>query len=151
MLKSNKIRVGISVGDPNGIGFEIILKTFQDKKIYDFFIPIVFAHPKNFIEEQKKLGILTNVCSLTNLKKPNDGQLNIVSTWNKPFSISYGIESSKAGSFAVSSLEAATLALKKGFVDVLVTAPIHKKNIQSEDFKFPGHTDYFNQEFQGES
>ena len=72
MLKSNKIRVGISVGDPNGIGFEIILKTFQDKKIYDFFIPIVFAHPKNFIEEQKKLGILTNVCSLTNLKKPKD-------------------------------------------------------------------------------
>ena len=151
MLKSNKIRVGISVGDPNGIGFEIILKTFQDKKIYDFFIPIVFAHPKNFIEEQKKLGILTNVCSLTNLKKPNDGHLNIVSTWNKPFSISYGIESSKAGSFAISSLKAATLALKKGLVDVLVTAPIHKKNIQSKDFKFSGHTDYLNQEFQGES
>ncbi|MFL2613894.1 MAG: hypothetical protein ACJ0PW_04945 [Flavobacteriaceae bacterium] len=80
-----------------------------------FFIPIVFAHPKNFIEEQKKLGILTNVCSLTNLKKPNDGHLNIVSTWDKPFSISHGIESSKAGSFAISSLKAATLALKKRF------------------------------------
>ena len=85
------------------------------------------------------------MCSLTNLKKPNDGHLNIVSTWNEPFSISYGIESSKAGSFAISSLKAATLALKKGLVDVLVTAPIHKKNIQSKDFKFSVHTDYLNQ------
>ncbi|MDC3367843.1 4-hydroxythreonine-4-phosphate dehydrogenase PdxA, partial [Flavobacteriaceae bacterium] len=56
MSEISKIRVGISVGDPNGIGFEIILKTFEDKRIFDFFTPIVFAHSKNFIEERKKLG-----------------------------------------------------------------------------------------------
>ena len=71
VLKSNKIRVGISVGDPNGIGFEIILKTFQDKKIYDFFIPIVFAHPKNFIEEQKSKEDALKDLTMTSTKELN--------------------------------------------------------------------------------
>ena len=72
MLELTKIRVGISAGDPNGIGFEIILKTFQDEQIYDFFIPIVFAHPQNLIDEQKNLGLSINICSLKDLNKPND-------------------------------------------------------------------------------
>lgn len=151
MRELTKIRVGISVGDPNGIGFEIILKTFQDKRIYDFFVPIVFAHPQNFIDEQKKLGIATSIFSLGDLEMPNEGQLNIVSTWETPFSVVYGQESSEAGSFAVSSLKAATQALKNDTIDVLVTAPIHKKNVQSEFFKFPGHTDYLTEELEGES
>ena len=64
MSESFKIKVGISVGDPNGIGFEIILKTFEDKRIFDFFTPIVFAHPQNLIEERNKLGINLEVFSL---------------------------------------------------------------------------------------
>ncbi len=151
MLESTKIRLGISVGDPNGVGFEIILKTFQDQQIYDFFTPIVFAHPQNFIEEQKKLGISANICSLSDLQKPNGEKLNILSAWEQAFSINYGNESSQAGSFAISSLKSATQALKGGLIDVLVTAPIHKKNIQSDAFKFKGHTDYLNQELEGES
>ena len=71
MSEISKIRVGISVGDPNGIGFEIILKTFEDKRIFDFFTPIVFAHSKNFIEERKKLGCTTSVFTLKNIKNPN--------------------------------------------------------------------------------
>ena len=74
MSEISKIRVGISVGDPNGIGFEIILKTFEDKRIFDFFTPIVFAHSKNFIEERKKLGCTTSVFTLKNIKNPNKGQ-----------------------------------------------------------------------------
>ena len=151
MLELTKIRVGISVGDPNGIGFEIILKTFQDEQIYDFFIPIVFAHPQNLINEQKNLGISVNICSLEDLNKPNKGQLNVISCWQEAFSVKYGYECSEAGSFAISSLKSATQALKNGAIDILVTAPIHKKNIQSEAFKFPGHTDYLNQELEGES
>lgn len=146
-----KIRVGISVGDPNGIGFEIILKTFEDKRIFDFFTPIVFAHANNCIEERKKLGLSTSVFRLKNLKNPNKGQLNVVDVWSTPFPIAYGKEQVEAGAHAISSLEAATLALKNGAVDVLVTAPIHKKSIQSESFKFPGHTDYLNQQLEGES
>ena len=96
MGESTKISVGISVGDPNGIGFEIILKTFQDKRIYDFFTPIVFAHPQNFIDERERLGLSTEVSSLKNLKKPHKGRLNVVSTWKQAFQISYGKESLKA-------------------------------------------------------
>jgi len=85
VLELTKIRVGISAGDPNGIGFEIILKTFQDEQIYDFFIPIVFAHPQNLIDEQKNLDISVNICSLKDLNKPNEGQLNVVSCWQEAF------------------------------------------------------------------
>ncbi|MGA1546809.1 MAG: 4-hydroxythreonine-4-phosphate dehydrogenase PdxA [Flavobacteriaceae bacterium] len=151
MGDSSKIRVGISVGDPNGIGIEIILKTFQDKRVFDFFTPIVFAHAQNFIEERKKLGINTGIFSLKNLKKPHKGQLNVVNTWESPFAIVYGKEDTNAGACSVSSLQAATTALKSGLVDVLVTAPIHKKSIQSDDFHFPGHTDFLNEQLDGES
>ena len=130
MSEISKIRVGISVGDPNGIGFEIILKTFEDRRIFDFFTPVVFAHSKNFIEERKKLGITTSVFKLKNLKKPNKGQLNVVDVWNTAFPVDYGKEQLEAGVHAISSLESATRALKNGVVDVLVTAPIHKKSIQ---------------------
>ncbi len=151
MSEIPKIRVGISVGDPNGIGFEIILKTFSDKRIFDFFTPVVFAHHKNFIEERKKLGITVSVFSLSNIKNPNKGQLNVVNVWDAPFPIVYGKEQAEAGLRAITSLEAATLALKNRDVDVLVTAPIHKKSIQSEAFKFPGHTDYLNAQLEGQS
>ena len=151
MSEISKIRVGISVGDPNGIGFEIILKTFEDKRIFDFFTPIVFANSRNFIEEKKKLGLSTSIFSLKNIKNPNKVQLNVVETWKKPFSIAYGAEQLDAGEHAISSLEAVIAALKQGQIDVLVTAPIHKKNIQSETFVFPGHTDYLNQKLEGNS
>jgi len=147
----SKIKIGISVGDPNGIGIEIILKTFQDKRIYDFFTPIVFAHPQNFYDERKNLGLSTPLFSLKDLKKPNKGQLNVVQTWENPYPISYGTVQPDAGAHAVRSLKAATNALKKGAVDALVTAPIHKKSIQSDDFRFPGHTDFLNEELEGES
>ena len=151
MSEIPKIRIGISVGDPNGIGFEIILKTFSDKRIFDFFTPVVFAHHKNLIEERKKLGITVSVFSLSNIKNPNNGQLNVVNIWDATFPIVYGKEQAEAGLHAITSLETATLALKNGDVDVLVTAPIHKKSIQSEAFKFPGHTDYLNAQLEGQS
>lgn len=151
MRESNKIKVGISVGDPNGIGLEIILKSFQDKRIYDFFTPIVFAHHKNFMEEQKKLGLLTRIVVLKNQNKPSQGQLNIVDVWKQAFPVVYGQESKEAGAHAISSLKAATRALKAKEVDVLLTAPIHKNSIQSKEFNFPGHTDYLNQTLEGES
>ncbi|MDG1711508.1 MAG: 4-hydroxythreonine-4-phosphate dehydrogenase PdxA [Flavobacteriaceae bacterium] len=151
MSEIPKIRIGISVGDPNGIGFEIILKTFSDKRIFDFFTPVVFAHHKNLIEERKKLGITVSVFSLSNIKNPNNGQLNVVNIWDAPFPIVYGKEQAEAGLHAITSLETATLALKNGDVDVLVTAPIHKKSIQSKVFKFPGHTDYLNAQLEGQS
>ena len=151
MSESFKIKVGISVGDPNGIGFEIILKTFEDKRIFDFFTPIVFAHPQNLIEERNKLGLNLEVFSLKNIKTPQNGQLNIIKTWDQPFHIIYGEQQEQAGKHALRSLQAATEALKNELIDVLVTAPINKKSIQSSLFQFKGHTDYLNKQLEGES
>ncbi len=139
------------MGDPNGIGLEIILKSFQDKRIYDFFTPIAYAHNKNFIEERKKLGISTSIFFLKNKKNPHKGQLNVVDVWKQAFPVAYGQESKEAGAHAISSLEAATLALKAKEIDILLTAPIHKKSVQSKEFNFPGHTDYLNKTLEGES
>ena len=151
MVETSKIRLGISIGDPNGIGFEIILKTFEDKKIFDLLIPIVFANVENFIEQRQRLGIKTNIFSLKNIHKPEEGKLNIIKTWNQPFPIIFGEVQKEAGKASIRSLEAGTKALKDRLIDVLVTAPINKKSIQLNSFNFPGHTDYLNQELEGES
>ena len=151
MIEDSKIRVGISLGDPNGIGFEIILKTFEDKKIFDLVVPIVFANVENFIEQRQSLGFKTNIFSLNNINNPEEGKLNIIKTWDKPFPVIYGQVQKEAGTASISSLEAGTQALKDKLIDVLVTAPINKKSIQSNSFKFPGHTDYLNKELEGES
>ena len=151
MVETSKIRLGISIGDPNGIGFEIILKTFEDKKIFDLLIPIVFANVENFIEQRQRLGIKTDIFSLKNIHKPEEGKLNIIKTWNQPFPIIFGEVQKEAGKASIRSLEAGTKALKDRLIDVLVTAPINIKSIQLNSFNFPGHTDYLNQELEGES
>ena len=151
MIETSKICVGISAGDPNGIGLEIILKAFQDKRLFDFFIPIVFANSENLIKEKKRMGLTTTIFHLKDIKTPRSGQLNVINTWKKPFIFDYGEENEKAGSEALSSLNAATIALRNKEIDALVTAPIHKKSIQSKNFQFPGHTDYLDEHLEGES
>jgi 4-hydroxythreonine-4-phosphate dehydrogenase len=146
-----KISVGISTGDPNGIGIEILLKAFQDKRLYDFFIPVVFAHHQSVLAESKRLGFTTDFFTLKNINSPKRGRINVVNTWEKPFPFNHGTIAPLAGEAALSSLKAAAIALKKKQLNTLVTAPIHKKNIQIKDFNFPGHTDYLNKELQGDS
>ncbi len=151
MSESPKIKVGISVGDPNGIGFEIILKTFREKNLFNKFIPIAFAHPQNFFEEREKYKLDTKIVGVKNIRDVQENSLNVIDIWDHPFPINYGKIESTAGNFAFSSLEAATKGLIKNKIDILVTAPINKKNIQSNRFQFKGHTDYLDKEIKGES
>lgn len=151
MSKESIIRVGISIGDLNGIGPEVILKTFEDNRMFDFCTPIVFANSKlvNFFKRQLKLK--TQIQPISSLNKIVDGKLNVINVWEESVQIEYGKEDTTIGGYAIKSLEAATLALKENAIDTLVTAPIHKTAIQSDTFKFPGHTDYLNQELEGDS
>ena len=151
MSESPKIKVGISVGDPNGIGFEIILKTFREKNLFNKFIPIAFAHPQNFFEEREKYKLDTKIVGVKNIRNVQENSLNVIDIWDHPFPINYGKDESTAGNFAFSSLEAATKGLIKNKIDILVTAPINKKNIQSNRFQFKGHTGYLDKEIKGES
>ena len=145
------IKVGISIGDLNGIGGEIVLKTFEDNRSLEFCTPVIFASIKvmTFLKNHFKSEI--NFHSINSLDQISDGKVNVFNCWKEAINIDFGQEDPKIGAYAIKSLEAATNALKNNKIDVLVTAPINKHNIQSEKFNFPGHTDYLAQQLEGES
>ncbi len=151
MEEGKKIKVGISVGDINGIGCEVILKTFEDSRMLDFCTPIIFASNKTITQQKKDLGININFHGVQEVSKCLDNKVNVVNVWRENPRINYGKSTKEAGTMAIRSLKAAVRSLKNGEIDVLVTAPINKSNIQSEQFNFPGHTDYLARELEGES
>lgn len=150
-MKKQNIKIGISIGDLNGIGSEIILKTFADNRMLEFCTPIVFANTKLMSFYKKHFDVATNIQGINDASEAIEGKFNVVNVWKNHLKINFGKEDTFLGDFAFQSLEAATAALKANTIDALVTAPIHKKVIQSEKFKFPGHTDYLAQALEGES
>ena len=151
MKKQENIKVGISIGDLNGIGGEVILKTFEDERILEFCTPIVFSSVRTFSFLKKHFNSNLTFNGINDINKALHGKFNVLNVWNKEVKIEFGKENPKIGEYAVKSLESATRALKNGDIDVLVTAPINKHNIQSKEFNFPGHTDYLAQQLEGKS
>ena len=151
MRPEEKIKIGISIGDLNGIGGEIVIKTFEDNRILDFFTPIIFASVKTISFLKKHFESRINFIGIHNLAQVQHEKVNIINVWNEDVKIEFGKEDPKIGEYALKSLVAATQALKKSKIDILVTAPINKHNIQSQKFNFPGHTDYLAQELEGNS
>ena len=151
MQEEGKIKLGISIGDLNGIGCEVVLKTFEDTRMLDFCTPIIFASNKTISFQKNELGININYHGIQDASKALDGKMNVVNVWKEVPIVKFGEATEEAGKYAIRSLRASVEALKNDDIDVLVTAPINKNNIQSEDFKFPGHTDFLAQELEGES
>lgn len=150
-MKDELVRVGISIGDINGIGMEVILKTFEDPKILELCTPIIFGSNKTVSFQRKHFELNTNFQGIDKIEDAIVGKLNVLNCWKDSPSIAFGQVTEEAGKYAFLSLKRAVEALKKGDVDVLVTAPINKNNIQSEEFTFPGHTDYLAKELNGKS
>jgi 4-hydroxythreonine-4-phosphate dehydrogenase len=139
----NKPVIGISCGDINGIGVELIIKTLGDNRILDICTPVIFANNKVINFYRKSIPETNiNFTSIKELNRINHKQINLFNCWEEEISITPGILNETGGKYAVKSLVAAAQALKDGFIDGLVTAPIHKKNCQSEEFNFTGHTPY---------
>lgn len=151
MKPTEKIKLGISIGDLNGIGSEIILKTFEDSRMLDFCTPVIFASAKTISILKKKFDSGINFQGIEESSQALDGKVNVVNVWKEGVQVNFGEEDKEIGKYAFKSLQAATGELKKGLIDVLVTAPINKHTIQSEEFKFPGHTDYLARELGGDS
>ncbi len=147
----DKIRLGISVGDLNGIGCEVALKSFADDRMLDFCTPLFFASNKTISEQKRALGLNISFNGVKQAASAVPGKINVVNVWKEIPQIQFGQATSEGGKYAIRSLKAAVAALKNNEIDVLVTAPINKKNIQSDTFNFPGHTDYLAQELEGES
>ena len=151
MEKEVKIKVGISVGDLNGIGMEVVLKTFADKRMFDFCTPVLFASQKSVAHYKKLLESEVVFQEVTSLEKTIPQKLNVLPVSDEEVAIEVGTPTKASGAFALRSLEMATKALKEQEIDFLVTAPISKDNIQSENFSFPGHTEYLEANLQGDS
>ena len=151
MDENRKIRLGISIGDINGIGCEVALKTFEDSRMLDFCTPVFFASNKTMSHQKNEMNININYHGIQEASKAIDGKVNVVNVWKEVPRVEFGKSTEIGGKYAIQSLRAATEALKNNKIDVLVTAPINKNNIQADDFNFPGHTDYLAQELEGES
>ncbi|MFK5982815.1 MAG: 4-hydroxythreonine-4-phosphate dehydrogenase PdxA [Flavobacteriaceae bacterium] len=151
MDKQKKIVVGISIGDLNGIGSEVVLKTLQDPRILELFTPVIFASFKIMTYFKKTYQLECNLHGIDNLDAIDFKKVNVFNVWKESIDINFGKEDPKIGAYSIKSLKSAVSALKNNKIDVLVTAPINKSNIQADDFKFPGHTDYLNQELEGDS
>jgi 4-hydroxythreonine-4-phosphate dehydrogenase len=149
--KAENIIVGISIGDLNGIGSEVVLKTFEDSRMLEFCTPVIFANVKIISAIKKTFESTAAIHGIDTLEQIVIGKINVLNIWKEHLELNYGANDEALGKYAIKSFVAATKALKEGKVDVLVTAPINKYNIQSDDFKFPGHTDYLNQELAGDA
>lgn len=140
---ANKIKVGITHGDINGVGYEVILKVLEDARILELCTPVVYGSAKIASAYRKALQ-LENIpfVQVGNGAEAHPGANNIVNVVPEDLKADPGVSSDIAGKAALAALEAAVADLKAGNIDVLVTAPINKANIQSEEFTFPGHTEY---------
>lgn len=147
--KAENIIVGISIGDLNGIGSEVILKTFEDTRMLELCTPVIFANVKTLSFVKKSFEFTAMFQGIDRLSQIVLGKINVLNVWQEGVDINFGTSDENLGKYAIKSFVAATKALKEGLIDILVTAPINKYNIQSEDFKFPGHTDYLDHELEG--
>lgn len=140
---SDKPKIGISIGDVNGIGLEIIIKTLADAKIFEYCTPVVYGHTKVASFHRRNTGVSElNFNVISHADDAMFRRANMINCWEEDVKIEPGLVTAEGGKYAYLSLQRATDDLMSGFIDGLVTAPINKDNIQSTDFNFPGHTEY---------
>ena len=138
-----KLKIAITHGDINGVGYEVILKALEDARIFELCTPIVYGSAKIASHYRKALGIQPiNMTQITDASQAHEGAVNILNVVGEDVMPEPGQSTEAAGRAALASLERAVADLNEGLVDALVTAPINKHNIQSPDFTFPGHTEY---------
>ncbi|MDR6922181.1 MULTISPECIES: 4-hydroxythreonine-4-phosphate dehydrogenase PdxA [Chryseobacterium] len=145
--KNHKVRVGISIGDFNGIGPEIIMKSLKDKTITDFFTPVIFGSGKLFTYQKNIFKLNLNFNYINEASQAQGGKLNMVNLTKENVNVEMGVPTEESTKMAIDSLEMATEALMKGDIDVLVTAPINKDEMVKMGFKHAGHTGYFEEKF----
>lgn len=142
MEDNYKIRVGITHGDINGVGYEVILKTFSDPTMLELCTPIIYGSPKVAAYHRKAMDIQTNFSIVNSADDAQPDKLSIVNCTEDELKVELSKPTPEAGKAALDALERALQDYREGMIDVLVTAPINKHTIQSETFAFPGHTEY---------
>ena len=141
-MEDNKIRVGITQGDINGVGYEVILKTFADPVMLELCTPIIYGSPKVAAYHRKSLDLPTNFSIVNSASEAVPNRLSVVNCTDDEVKVEFSKPDPEAGKAALGALERAIEDYREGLIDVIVTAPINKHTIQSEEFSFPGHTEY---------
>lgn len=150
-MKDNKIVVGITHGDINSISYEVIIKSLLDNRMYDFCIPVVYGSPKVAAYHRKALNIDNfSFNSIKSVEEASPKRSNIINCISEDVRVELGKSTSYSGEASVLALEMATQDLADGKIDVLVTGPINKFNIQSDKFSFAGHTEFLESHFKAE-
>jgi len=148
-MDKKPIKVGITHGDMNGVGYELILKTFADERLTEFCTPVIYGSHKIALYQQKVMNLPpVNFKVINKPEEAADGKINLINCVDENLKIEFGRSTPEAGLAAFKALEAATYDLKRGAIHTLLTAPINKNSIQSEDFPFPGHTEYLEKKFE---
>lgn len=148
-MNKSDIKIGITCGDINGIGPEIIIKTLADKRICENFTPVIYCSAKVIAFYRKAFGEID-----FNYNQVRDGQIltqkiNLVNTSNDEVRVEPGVPAAIAGQFALTALEKACEDLKAGRIHAIVTGPVDKTILKENGFDFPGHTEYFGSKFEG--
>lgn len=143
---SERIVVGITQGDVNGIGYEVILKTFSDPAMFEFCTPVVYGSPKVATYHRKAIESQTNFNVVNSASDAQPDRLNLVNCNAEDVKVEFGVPTEESGQAAYQALERAIKEYREGRIDVIVTAPINKKTIHSDAFHFPGHTEFIESE-----
>ena len=145
---ANKTIIAITHGDMNGIAYEVILKTLAEPRVYEEFVPVIYGSSKAVGFYRKLLDIQgMNLNIINTVEEAHAKKINIINCTGDDIKVEPGKSTEEAGKAALDALEKASEDLKNGLVDAIVTAPINKKNIQSDKFHFPGHTEYLEDKF----
>lgn len=148
---SELIKVGITHGDVNGVGYEILMKAFSDTRLLELFHPIIYGSSKSASYHRKLLNNNSfNFNIITNIEESREGKINLLNCIKEETRIDIGTPTAEAGESAYIALDRASNDLKDNKIDVLVTLPINKDSIQNEQFNFPGHTEFLENRFSGD-
>lgn len=142
-MNQKVVKVGITIGDINGIGLEVIIKSFTDNKLFANTIPIIYGSTKAISYHKKAINNESfNFTTITSADEAKPKKINVINCWNEDVKINLGTQNETGGKYALISLNSATNDLKTNKIDVLLTAPINKDGVKSAGFEFPGHTEY---------
>lgn len=148
-ISEHKPIIGFTCGDVNGVGIELIIKTLSDIRILEICTPVVFASNKVINFYRKSVPeIAFNFMMIKEFTRVNNKQVNVFNCWEEEIVVTPGVMNETGGRYAIKSLLAGVQALKDGRIHGLVTAPIHKKNIQSTEFNHTGHTPFLKEAFE---
>ncbi len=151
-IKNKKPIIGITIGDVNSISPEVIIKALNDSRILNILTPVIYGSTKVLSYYRKALDVNDfNYGQIKDFDQLNFKRVNVINCWNDMIEINSGLGTEETGKYAFMAIKEAVKDLKEDKLDALVTGPINKKNIQSEEFNFPGHTEYIASELGGES